>query len=103
MSDLPVLANSENPSLLAGITPAVSLTGVVTSPQALVRTTHREAMLRFPSYKLPTGTAVTLIGRDLRLSYVYIQAGEVEGWVSYWLLEVEGDAHRLPIMYVNEN
>lgn len=101
LSNLIVLDSVENPAIPAGIVPVDSLAGVIDIPEASVRTTHREVMLRHPAYRLPEGISVTLIGRDLRLEYVYIQTDDIEGWVDYTDLVIEGDAHRLPIMYIN--
>ncbi len=103
LSTLPMLDAIEHPALPADIVPVDSLNGVVDVSKLAIRATHPEVMGWAPLAYLPEGTSVTLIGRDLRLEYVYVQAGEVEGWVSHWALNIDGDAHRLPIMYINED
>jgi hypothetical protein len=46
---------------------------------------------------LPAGVQVALLGRNDESDWVYISAGQVEGWVAGWLLTIVGDPEGLAI------
>jgi len=51
-----------------------------------------------PVGSIPSGATVAIVGRDAAGAWVFIQYGDVQGWVATWVFTLNGDLNSVPVL-----